>query len=118
QKDNVAIEGYHSHTVVRGFREIQRSITTQSETGRVADLCQYAGPSEPRSPGIPVPAIVEILPVESMRRTRFESRKNRLPELSVTIPFGRATDASAAGPPSPLTAEIPLPATDRTIPFV
>src|SRR5579884_2100649 len=69
-----------------------------------------AGPSSPPYPFSPVPAIVVMMPLLSILRTRWPmySARKRLPERSKSTANGICSFASRAGPPSPPS---PSPAT-------
>ena len=66
----------------------------------------------------PFPAIVTITPSTPIRRTRSfpRSATYRFPKSSSASPYGRASWAPTAGPPSPLNPAIPVPAIVVTVP--
>src|SRR5215831_7185702 len=81
--------------------------TLEMRAGRL-----WAGPVAPEDDATPVPAIVEIIPPETLRTRLFQlSAIYRFPELSTARPCGRYNWAEEAGPPSPEKPEVPVPAT-------
>ena len=72
-----------------------------------------AGPPSPLSPGVPVPATRVITPAgETFRTTLFLVSAIRNPPSAVSATLaGRWSWASVAGPPSPLSPGVPVPAT-------
>ena len=66
------------------------------------NCAEVAGPPSPEKPATPVPAIVEIVPVDEISRTRAitSSTKYTFPELSQAIDWGAMTADCVAGTPS------------------
>ena len=77
-----------------------------------------AGPPSPEAAPKPVPAIVVMVPFETLRtRPLLESAMKRLPAESTATPLGPFRAALVAGPPSPEKPSFPLPATVVMIPL-
>ncbi len=76
------------------------------------NVAAVACPLSPLKLLVPVPAMVEISPVETViLRTRLLiSEKYTLPVESTVTEYGPYTDAAVAAPPSPLKIVEPVPA--------
>src|ERR1039457_1120884 len=76
-----------------------------------------AGPPSPAKVAVPLPAIVVIVPPETLRmRLLEESAMYRLPAESIATPSGTFSAALVADPPSPENPAVPLPATVVILP--
>ena len=86
----------------------------------VCNCAFVAAPPSPESPGVPVPATVEIIPAGVIFLTHAPpcSAQYIFPALSKAIPLGSLIVALVAGPPSPVCPEPADPAMVVIIPAV
>src|SRR5262245_16369875 len=99
---------------------MNRSPNVSTATPAGPESCaEVAGPPSPLKPNCPLPATVLINPFGVTLRTRWlaASEMNRSPNVSTATPAGPESCAEAAGPPSPLKPNCPLPATVLINPF-
>ena len=72
----------------------------------------------PLSPQVPSPATVVMVPAVSMRRIRqlAVSAMSTSPVAETATASGWSRAASVAGPPSPVSSQVPVPATVEMVP--
>ena len=86
-----------------------------------ASAALLAVPLSPLKPQVPFPAMVVMMPLDTLRMRFSElSAMYKLPAESTAMPIGLASEAFVARLPSPLLApicELPLPVTVVIVPF-